>query len=91
VVALSGTGIAPVASFSPTSLVFPPQIVTTVSPSQTITVSNVGSAPMTINSITITGDFAFNSGCGASLNAGASCTVNVSFAHPPSVIGQDSL
>ncbi len=80
VVALSGTGIAPVASFSPTSLVFPPQIVTTVSPSQTITVSNVGSAPMTINSITITGDFAFDSGCGASLNAGASCTINVSFA-----------
>ena len=40
---------------------------------------------MTINSITVTGDFTFNSGCGTSLNAGASCTINVSFA--PSVSG----
>jgi len=84
-VGLNGTGIAPIASFSPINLIFPPQIVTTVSAPQTITVSNVGTAPMTINSITVTGDFTFNSGCGTSLNAGASCTINVSFA--PSVSG----
>jgi HYDIN/CFA65/VesB family protein/centrosomal CEP192-like protein/parallel beta helix pectate lyase-like protein len=84
-VGLSGTGIGPVASFSPTSLVFPPQIAGTVSASQTITVSNVGDAPLTINSITTQGDFVFNSGCGTSLNVGASCTINVSFA--PSSFG----
>ena len=87
-VSLSGTGIAPVASFTPTSLVFPAQIVGTVSTAQTITVSNVGDAPMTINSITTTGDFVSSSGCGASLNVGASCSVNVSFV--PSSFGSRS-
>jgi hypothetical protein len=80
-VALTGTGFspAPVASFSSTSLSFPPQIVATRSAPQSIILSNVGNAPMTLNSISTTGDFAFASGCGTTLNAGASCAINVSF------------
>ena len=78
-VGLSGVGIAPVASFSPTGLVFPPQIAGTMSAPQIITVSNVGDVPMTINSITTQGDFTLNRGCGTSLNVGASCTISVSF------------
>jgi parallel beta-helix repeat protein len=89
-VALTGTGFspAPIASFSPTSLDFPSQIVTTVSSPKTITVKNVGNAPMTINSISVTGDFAFRSGCGTSLAAGASCSVSVTFV--PSAFGSRS-
>ena len=86
-IALTGTGYkpTPVAAFSPTSLVFSPQIVTTTSSSQTITVSNVGNAPLTIYSVTATGDFVATNGCGSTLNAGASCPINVSFV--PSTFG----
>jgi parallel beta-helix repeat protein len=86
-VALTGIGYkpTPVAAFSPTSLVFSPQIVTTASSSQTITVSNIGNAPLTIYSVTSTGDFVAANGCGSTLNAGASCAINVSFV--PSTFG----
>jgi parallel beta-helix repeat protein len=89
-VSLSGTGTAPIASFSPTSSSFGPQVVTTISAPQTITLRNVGTAPMTINSISPTGDFTFSTGCGISLNAGASCAINVSFA-PTSSGGRSGL
>ena len=80
ILSLTGTGTAPVASFSPTSLSFGPQAVTSISAPQAIILRNVGTASMTINSIFTTGDFTFSSGCGTSLTAGASCAINVSFA-----------
>jgi len=89
-VALTGTGNvpAPVASFSPTSLVFSPQVLGTSSAPQSIALSNTGTAPLGINSISATGDFGVSSGCGSSLNAGASCSLSVIFT--PSTFGTES-
>lgn len=84
---LTGNGTnpaVPVASFSPMFLVFPPEPLTSVS-AQAITLSNLGNAPLTINSISATGDFIAASGCVSPLSPGASCAINVSF--DPSAIG----
>ena len=83
-VTLSGTGISPVLALSPTALAFPVQTPGTVSPAQTVTVSNTGNGTMTINSISLGGanpnQFRRTTTCGATLAAGASCTVSVQFA-----------
>jgi hypothetical protein len=47
--------------------------------------SNIGSDPLSIVSVTTTGDFSQINNCGTAVNAGSSCTINVSFT--PSVIG----
>jgi hypothetical protein len=84
---LTVTGAAaPILSVSPTALTFTsPALVT--SAAQAVTVSNVGTAPLIITSITRTGTnpgrFAStNVNCpigGTGLAVGASCTVNVTF------------
>jgi minor extracellular serine protease Vpr len=52
----------------------------TTSASQSVTLSNTGTAPLTITSIAAGGDFQMSSNtCGTSLGAGASCTVGVAF------------
>jgi subtilisin family serine protease len=76
---LSGTGVAPVAALSPTSLSFPSQIVGAASAAQAVTLSNSGTATLAISSISVTGDFSQTNNCGSSLTAGANCTINVIF------------
>src|SRR5207247_7361126 len=80
---LSGTGVASV-TLSPTSLTFPSQNVGITSAPQAVTLSNSGSAALSISSIAITGanggDFAQTNNCGSSLAAGSKCTINVTFA-----------
>jgi hypothetical protein len=49
------------------------------SAAQSLTVTNSGSAPLNIHSITVTGDFAATNTCAASLAPNASCSVNVTF------------
>lgn len=71
---------APSLSLSPSSLAFGSQTVGTGSMAQAITLSNTGNAAMSIASITAPAGFTQTSTCGASLAAGASCTVSVSFA-----------
>jgi hypothetical protein len=80
-IALSGTGLVsgPNATLLPASLTFPTQVVGTPSTAQPVTLSNYGTAPLNISSIAATGDFSAVNGCGSSLAAGASCTVNVTF------------
>jgi hypothetical protein len=79
---LTGTGIVP-ASLAPTGLTFTSQVVGTTSTTQTLTLSNTNSIALSITSVAITGtnsgDFAETSMCGASLAAGGSCTISVSF------------
>ena len=79
----------PVVQFSPSSLGFSNQTVGTTSAAQAVTLSNIGSATLTISSIAITGanssDFAQTNTCGTSLAAGANCTINVTFT--PSATG----
>jgi hypothetical protein len=82
-VALSGTGTAPVASVSPTSLGFGNQPINTSSTPQTVTLSNTGTATLSITGITLGGsnaaDFAQSGTCGTSLTAGANCSLSVTF------------
>ncbi len=86
-VALMGTGIAaaPIASVTPNALSFS-QVINTSSSAQTVTVSNTGTAPLLLSSVNITGAQASEftktpaSTCGASVSAGASCAVLITFA-----------
>jgi Beta-propeller repeat/Abnormal spindle-like microcephaly-assoc'd, ASPM-SPD-2-Hydin/Cep192 domain 4 len=83
---LTGTGTtAPAVSFMPASLTFNGQETGTTSAAQTVTLTNTGSATLTVSSITATGDFAETNTCGTSVNAGASCTISVTFT--PSITG----
>lgn len=54
-VPLSGTGLAPIASFNPTSLGFGNQLLNITSGAQNVTLTNTGAATMTITSVTLTG------------------------------------
>jgi hypothetical protein len=77
---LTGVGQAvPVISLSTTTLTFAGQSVGTTSPAQTVTLTNTGSAPLNISSVTSTGDFTQISNCPTSVAAGASCTFSVTF------------
>ena len=76
---LTGVGISPAATFSPTSLTFPSQTVNTTSPAMSTTLANTGLGVLTVASITVTGRFAQTNTCGATVNPGASCTINVTF------------
>jgi hypothetical protein len=81
--ASSSTGSAPVASLSPTSLTFASQAVGATSAAQAITLNNTGNAALSITSIGLSGanpgDFAQSNSCGASVAAGANCTISVTF------------
>lgn len=85
---LAGTGAAvptPAVGLSTGTLAFGNQTISTVSAARTATLTNTGSGALTLASITATTGFAVTHGCGASLAAGASCTLAVTFA--PSVTG----
>jgi len=79
VITLTGAGIAPVVGVSLTSLTFFNQPVGSTSAAQTVTLSNSGTAALTISGIAISGDFAQTNTCGASVGAGANCTISVTF------------
>jgi hypothetical protein len=83
-VALSGTATAPVLGLSATSLTFPSMVAGGTATTQVETLTNTGTAPLTISGITITGtnasDFSATANtCGATLAVGANCTVTLSF------------
>jgi hypothetical protein len=64
---------------STTSLTFPGQGVDTTSNAQTVALTNIGSSAISIGSIKPTYSFGETNNCGASLKAGASCTISVTF------------
>ena len=76
---------APVATLSPTSLDFGEVISGTTSPPSAITLSNTGNAALDLtgSGISISGanaaEFSQSNGCGTSVAAGATCTINVTF------------
>ena len=78
-VSLSGTGTGPVVSLSSSSLTLSAQIVGNSSSAQTVTLTNTGNAPLTISSITASGDFSQTNTCGTTVSAGANCTISVTF------------
>jgi hypothetical protein len=80
VVLLTGTGTAgPVVTLAPTALTFASQALGTTSASQSVVLSNTGTAVLTITNIVTTGDFAQLNSCGTNLTPGANCTINVTF------------
>jgi len=76
---------APVATLSPTSLNFGEVTSGTTSPPSAITLSNTGNAALDLtgSGISIGGanaaEFSQSNGCGSSVAAGATCTINVTF------------
>lgn len=81
VISLTGNGVRSTVSYSPAQggIYFYNQIVNTPSTPQPVTINNIGSATLTFNSITSTADYPYTTNCGATLAAGASCTVQVKF------------
>ncbi len=78
-VSLSGTGIAPV-TFSSNSINFSTVRVGTTSSARTVTLTNHLSSVLTIAAVSASTGFAVASNtCGASIGAGANCTVGVTF------------
>jgi hypothetical protein len=85
IVALSGTGLQPPQiGVSPTTLSYPIQDLGVASSPIVLTISNIGGAPMANVGFQITGlsGISFSTGttnCGAALNNGSSCTVQIIF------------
>ena len=82
-VPVTGTGSggsAPVVSLSSASATFTTQAVGTASPAQNVVLTNGGTAPLSITSIVISGDFGYT-GCGfpLTLAPGTSCSFSVTF------------
>src|SRR5579864_6728207 len=86
-VALTGTGIALSANavLTPSSLTFASVPLGTSSLPQTVTLTNSGNTALTISGVQVTGDYGQNNNCPASLSAGSTCTINVTFT--PTVTG----
>jgi hypothetical protein len=80
-VSLSGTSTAqPPLILTPTSLTFPATLVNQTSATQVITISNTGAAAVTLQTPTISGDFAIaNNTCSASLPANTGCSIAITF------------
>ena len=90
-VTLAGTGlISPDLSISPLSLSFPDVLAGATLP---VTLTNASSATLTISEVNLTSGFTETDNCVGSLAAGASCTINVTFApsSPGNVTGTLSI
>ena len=75
----------PSASLSPGSLSFGNQVMNTTSVAQAVTLTNNSGGPLTIAGIAASGDYSAFDNCPATLPAGQSCTIEVSFT--PTVFG----
>lgn len=73
--------VLPGMSISPNSLSFAPQAVSTASTAQSFSVTNSGSAPLTVSQVTASSDFAETNTCvsAGAIAPGASCSISVMF------------
>lgn len=82
-VSLSGNGVAPSYTVSPSSLSFGSQALNTTGSPISVTVTNTGPLPLPVASIGLSGAganaFAQSNTCGSLLSTGASCSVSVTF------------
>ncbi len=85
-VALSGTGTTPVVAVAPTSIAFGDQPIGTASANRAVTVTNSGSAPVSIGDVSLGGAGAahFRLGAntctvGTNVSPGTSCVIQVAF------------
>ncbi len=87
--ALSGTGTLPATDgLAPGALTFAAQQLGMASAAQQVTLSNTGDVALTLIAASTSGDFSVVNGCGNSLNAHASCEMNVVF--NPRNVGQEN-
>lgn len=84
VVSLTGTGLGQAASLSSGSLSWPPVYVGTGNYMGVI-LANAATSPLSVTSVTATGDFVPSHSCGSGLGIGESCVVSVTFT--PSATG----
>jgi hypothetical protein len=77
---LVGSTLGPGTSLSPSSVTFPSQYVGTSGLPQSVTLTNTGTATLSITKVAASpSDFGSLNACGSSLAAGASCAVGVFF------------
>jgi hypothetical protein len=81
---LSGSGTSGAVSLSASSLNFG-SLELGASGTQTVTLTNPAPSPLDISSIQAGGDYSESNDCGSVVNAGASCTLSVTFT--PSALG----
>jgi hypothetical protein len=90
---VTGTGVSavPIASLTPSTIIFGAQKVSTTSVAAQATLTNTGTGTLSVSSIATTGDFAVASTvpsgglCGGTLAPNASCIINITFT--PTVTG----
>ena len=78
-VALDGQGNAPAVQLSVNSLTFGVVLVGQTSGKQRVILTNTGSQPLTITSVTRTGDFKVGTTCVGTIAPGAQCNIDVRF------------
>ncbi len=83
--AFAGTLDLPSVEISATTLAFGNQVVESRSAPQKVLLLNRGTAPLAIRKIAASGDFAVESDCGTTLEAGHGCTIVTTFS--PSLTG----
>jgi sugar lactone lactonase YvrE len=84
--AASGQGTLPGIATSPSTLSFGSLPVGTISQGQTVTVSNTGTAPLQIGTVSGTGDFTESDTCSSrTIDPGANCVISVTMT--PTTIG----
>ncbi len=77
-----GSAAAPLASVAPSSVAFGPQIVGTQSAPQAVTMTNIGTAPLSVTSVAVNGPFTATQNCftASPIAPGASCVESLTFA-----------
>jgi hypothetical protein len=80
--------LPPFVAVLPGSLTFGNQNLGTTSTAQSVTLTNTGLVALIISSLGASAGFAEGNNCGSSINPGASCTLNISFA--PTVPGSQT-
>jgi len=76
---LSGVGVVPAVTFSPTTLTFPTQVIYTYSKAQVVTLTNTGLGILKFTGGTLSGQFGATTTCSGPLKSGASCNITVIF------------
>jgi phospholipase C len=71
---------APAVKLVPTSLTFGQQVIGTVSGGQSVTLTNSGTATLSLTKIQASTGYGETNTCGTSVKAGKSCTITVTFA-----------
>jgi len=79
VVSLEGQGVSPGLAVGPSFAIFGSQVAGTTSQAQTMTVTNTGMAPLSLNPIKVSNNFIESDLCSAALAPGATCTISLSF------------